>query len=148
MPATQLPHPRSKTVRFTLPATFLTIVCAHAALCADAPTTKPATTAPATTRRAVANLRSMKGWNLHAWRDDAGDTYVALVQGTNSIKSEDEISRKAVKGVDAARDKLRDLQPGQEVLIVGLKRSEKAPKDVADDLEQTCESLGLKVRQR
>jgi hypothetical protein len=135
-------------VRFALPATLLTILCAHVALSANAPTTKPATTAPATTRRGVANLRSMKGWNLHAWRDDAGDTYVALVQGTNAIKSEDEITRKAVKGMDAARDNLRDLQPGQEVLIVGLKPSEKAPKDVADDLEQACEGLGLKVRQR
>ncbi len=88
---------------------------------------------------------SMKGWELYIWRKD-GDTYFALLPGTNRLKFDDEISKAAVKGIDAIKPKLDELKPGQDVFVVGKKLMEPPSKDQAAPVVEYGKKIGLKVQ--
>jgi hypothetical protein len=88
---------------------------------------------------------SMKGWELYVWQKD-GDTYYSLMMGTNRLKTDDEIAKAAIKGLDAIKPKLDELKAGEEVFIVGKKLMEPPPKDQATPVVEYGKKLGLKVQ--
>ena len=86
---------------------------------------------PMPTPEAKGTKTSMKGWELYVWQKD-GDTHFSLLPGTNRLKTDDEITKAAVKGIGAIKPKLDELKPGQEVFVVGKKLMEPSPKDQAE----------------
>ena len=88
---------------------------------------------------------SFKGWELYVVQRD-GDTYFSLLEGTNRLKTDDEISKAAVKGIDAIKSKLDELKPGQEVFLSGNKLLTKPPKEQAAPVVEYGKKIGLKVR--
>lgn len=62
------------------------------------------------------NLTSMKGWELYSWQNSNG-WYFALVEGTNRLKTFEEISAPAVAvlGWTALERKLSRLARGEQI---------------------------------
>lgn len=102
-----------------------------------------------TTRKRKARLArtevSMKGWELYIWQQ-GGNTYFSLLEGTNRLKADDEITKAVVKGIDAIKAKLAELKAGEEVFIVGRKLTEPPPKDQATPVVEYGRKIGLKVQ--
>jgi hypothetical protein len=96
--------------------------------------------APATRQ---ASLESMKGWELYIWQDQ-GETFCSLLRGTNRLKSDDEITKAAVKGINAIKPKLDELKAGQWVTFSSRKLGDKAPQNAARELAEYCRTIGLK----
>ena len=88
---------------------------------------------------------AFKGWELYVWQDK-GDTYFSLIEGTNDLKTEKEITAAAVKGIDAIKLKLVELKSGEEVFLSGKKLLTEPPKEQADLLHEYCEKIGLKCQ--
>ena len=88
---------------------------------------------------------AFKGWELYVWQKD-GDTYFSLLEGTNRLKTDDEISKAAVKGIDAIKPKLDELKPGQEVFLSGKKLLTQPPKEQAAPVVEYGKKIGLKVQ--
>jgi hypothetical protein len=88
---------------------------------------------------------SMKGWELYVWQKD-GDTYFSLLPGTNRLKTDDEISKAAVKGIDAIKPKLDELKPSEMVFPCGRHLPDAAPKEPAKAIRDHCQKIGLDVR--
>jgi hypothetical protein len=86
----------------------------------------------------------MKGWELYIWQED-GNTCFALLMGTNRLKSDEEISKAAVKGVEAIKPGLDELKPGQRVSLHGRRRSDRAPDDPAKEVGEYGKKIGLDV---
>ena len=87
-------------------------------------------------------LKSMKGWDLYVW-EEKGDTLCSLLAGTNAEKSDDQIAKAAIKGVEAIKTELDKIEPGQHVLIMGQKRGDHPPQKAADELANYCTKIGL-----
>jgi acetyl esterase/lipase len=100
---------------------------------------KPVTTASHLAKTAV------KGWELYLWQKD-GDIYFSLLQRTDRLKSDNEITEDAAKGIDAIRRMLDELKPGQEVFVVGKKMAEPAPKGYATPIVEYGKRIGLKMQ--
>ena len=100
---------------------------------------KPATTASHLAKTAV------KGWELYLWQKD-GDICFSLLQRTDRLKSDDEITEDAAKGIDAIRRTLDELKPGQEVFVVGRKLAEPPPKAHAAPIMEYGKKIGLKMQ--
>ena len=94
--------------------------------------------------QAARTRASMKGWELYVWKQD-GDTLFSLLVGTNRLKTEEEISRAAVRGFDAIKPKLDTLKEGQYVLVHGRRFNERASEEQAKAAAEYCRELGLKV---
>jgi beta-glucanase (GH16 family) len=88
---------------------------------------------------------SMKGWELYIWQD-GGDTYFSLMVGTNRLKSDDEIARTAVKGLDAIKPKLDQLKQGQYVFVHARRLAAPAPDNRAKAIAEYCRKIGLQVQ--
>jgi hypothetical protein len=86
-----------------------------------------------------------KGWELYVWQQD-GDTCFSLLQRTNRLKSDDEITEDAAKGVDVVRRTLDELKPGQEVFVVGKKLAEPPPNGQATTIMEYGRKIGLKMQ--
>jgi beta-lactamase regulating signal transducer with metallopeptidase domain len=87
---------------------------------------------------------SLKGWELYMWEQD-GNSYFALMDGTNRLKSDEEIAKAAVKGIDGIKPKLDELQPGQDVFLRGKSFASEPPKEQASVVREYCKKVGLKV---
>ena len=85
-----------------------------------------------------------KGCELYIWQEK-GDTYFALMGGTNRLKTDTEITAAAVKGIDAIKPKLEDLRPGDQVFIVGKRLLTAPPGEPSDQVLEICKKLGLKA---
>jgi hypothetical protein len=107
-------------------------------------TLKPTDTAEPTGKTSGAKT-SFKGWELYVWQE-ASDTYFSLLLGTNRLKSDEEIKKAAVKGIDAIKPKMDELKPGQEVIIVGKKLMEPPPMDQFSPVVEYGKKIGLKVQ--
>ena len=90
-----------------------------------------------------ASLESMKGWELYVWQDQ-GETFCSLLEGTNRNKSDDEITKAAVKGINAIKPKLDELKAGEWVSISDRQGDNKPPKDAAREVADYCRKIGLK----
>jgi hypothetical protein len=88
---------------------------------------------------------SMKGWELYIWQE-GGDTNVSLMVGTNRLKSDEEITQAAVKGLDAIKPKLDELKKGQHVFVHGRRLAAPAPEDQAKAVADYCRKIGLRVQ--
>jgi hypothetical protein len=86
---------------------------------------------------------NMKGWELYVWQE-GGDIYYSLLPGTNRLKMDDEISKAAVKGLDAIKPKLGELKPGEWVFIGGRQLTDRPPQEQADLVREYCNKLGLR----
>jgi hypothetical protein len=94
-------------------------------------------------KKQAATKESFKGWELYVWEKDR-NTYYSLMVGTNRLKSDAEITRAAVKGLDAIKPKLDELKPGQSVFIWGPRLGQQAD-DVAKAVRKYCREIGLKA---
>ena len=92
-----------------------------------------------------ARKKSLKGWELYVWQQD-GTTYFSLMVGTNRLKTAEEITKSAVKGVAAIQPQLDQLQKGELVFIHGRRLGTKAPAPPARQVTEYCEKIGLKTR--
>ncbi|MEI8375615.1 MAG: family 16 glycosylhydrolase [Planctomycetota bacterium] len=88
---------------------------------------------------------SFKGWELYIWKEK-GDTYFSLMVGTNRLKTDEEISKASVKGLDAIKPKLAELNAGEEVFVVGKKLMEPPLMDQATPVIEYGKKIGLKVQ--
>jgi acetyl esterase/lipase len=86
-----------------------------------------------------------KGWELYLWQKD-GDTSFSLLPRTDRLKSDDEITEDAAKGIDAIRRTLDELKPGQQVLVVGKKLADPPPKGQATPIVEYGRKIGLKMQ--
>ena len=95
---------------------------------------------------ADASLTSMKGWELYSWRD-ANGWYFALVEGTNRLKTFEEISAPgvAVLGWTALERKLSRLATGEEILwsIRKVRGTAFPVEDRLRTIKSICEARGL-----
>lgn len=87
---------------------------------------------------------SFKGWELYIL-PDGNEWKFSLLPGTNRLKSDDEIDKAAVKGLDAIKKKLDELKSGEEVFISGDGLFKAPPKDVADELSLYGQKRDLKM---
>ena len=88
---------------------------------------------------------SFKGWELYVWQKD-GDTNFSLLEGTNRLKTDEEIAKAAVKGIEAIKPKLDELKPGQEVVVLGKNRGDTPPKDQSSKIQEYGKKIGLTVQ--
>jgi hypothetical protein len=93
---------------------------------------------PAGTRTAF------KGWELYVWQEK-DETFGSLFTGSNRNKSDEEISKAGLKGIDAIERGLREIRAGQSIVILGRKRLDAPPKDAGAKLAEFCKSIGLKA---
>ena len=100
---------------------------------------------PMPTPKTTGTKTSFKGWELHIWQND-GETYFSLLLGTNRLKTEDEIAKAAVKGIDAIKLKLDELKPGEYVFVGGKKLTELPSKDQAATVVEYGKKAGLKMQ--
>jgi len=87
---------------------------------------------------------SLKGWELYIWQDH-GNIYSSLLVGTNRLKTDEEISQAAVKGLDAIKPRLDELKGDQYVSVLGRNRNERAPEDQAKVITEYCRKIGLET---
>ena len=88
---------------------------------------------------------SMKGWELYVW-EDKGDTYFSLLEGTNRLKSNVEITAAAVKGIEVIKPKLDKLKPGQDVFLSGKKLLTAPPREPSDQVLEFCKKIDVKAQ--
>ena len=88
---------------------------------------------------------SFKGWESYVWQKD-GDTNFSLLEGTNRLKTDEEIAKAAVKGIEAIKPKLDELKPGQEVVVLGKNRGDTPPKDQVSKVQEYGKKIGLTVQ--
>jgi hypothetical protein len=93
-------------------------------------------------------LRSFKGWELYIWQGDGNDgqTYYSLMQGTNDLKSDERIAKAAVKGLEAIKGKLSELETGQTVTICGRRHGDAASGELSAPVEAYCRKMALKAQ--
>ena len=104
----------------------------------------PVQGAPLGEVKKVGTLKSMKGWELYIWQED-GQTLYSLLVGTNRNKTDDEITKAAVKGVEDIKPKLAALNAGEYITICGHKHADHPPKTAADELAEYCKKVDLKA---
>jgi len=88
---------------------------------------------------------SFKGWELYIWQQDS-DTHFSLLLGTNRSKTDTEIVTAAVKGIDAIKPKLDELEAGETVFPCGRCLAGQAPEGPAKEIRTYCRKLGLDVQ--
>ena len=88
---------------------------------------------------------AMKGWELRIWQEK-GDTYFSLLPGTNRLKTDGEITKASVKGIEAIKAKLDELKFEEMVIISGTRKTGSPPRDQANQVREYCKRIGLKVR--
>ena len=101
-------------------------------------TNKPATQ-PARTKT------NEKGWELRIW-EEKDQTCYALLPGTNRLKADEEITKAAVKDLDALKKQLMELKEGQELFLMGFAMTDQPPAGTADAVIKYCDKIGLKVQ--
>jgi hypothetical protein len=94
------------------------------------------------TSKSPGTKTSFKGWELYIWQQD-GDTYYSLMPGTNRLKTDEEISKAAVKGLDAIKPKLEEVKAGEMVFIHGKRMAAPPPPEQAKLVREYCRKLGL-----
>lgn len=88
---------------------------------------------------------SLKGWELYIWRQ-GDETHFSLMVGTNRLKTDEEIAKSAVKGLEAVKPKLDQLKKGEELFLHGRRLTEKAPAEEAEMITDYSEKIGLKAQ--
>lgn len=90
---------------------------------------------------------SMKGWELYSWQPENNQWRFVLVVGTNRLKSNEEIlsNSSAVNGVERIKDKLAQLQKGEQVFWAAPPDSpfRLPPPSIIQDLEAVLASRGV-----
>ena len=89
-------------------------------------------------------IRSLQGWELYVWRQESS-TYFSLLAGSNRTKTDEEIGRTAVKGMDSIRSRLDQLKPGETISILGRRATGRPPRDAAQTIAEYCRRIGLQV---
>ncbi len=79
---------------------------------------------------------AFKGWELYIWEENGGP-YFALMERTSFLKPKADIDKAAVRGFDAIKRKLDELEPGESIVIRGTGPS--------DQVLEYCKKLGLKA---
>ena len=87
---------------------------------------------------------SMKGWELYVWTQN-GETNVSLLPGTNRMKRTEEITKAAVKGIEAIKPRLDELKAGENVFIHGRQLPEQPPAEQGREVAAYCKKIGLKT---
>jgi polyhydroxybutyrate depolymerase len=100
---------------------------------------------PMPTLKTTGTKTAFKGWELYNWQDK-GDTYFSLMEGTNKLKTDEEITKAAVKGIDAIKPRLDELKAGETVSFSGRKLLTEPPKKQAAPLMEYGKKIGLKVQ--
>ena len=93
----------------------------------------------------IAKKTSFKAWELYIWEQD-GTIFYCLMVGTNRIKTDDEIAGSAVKGFEAIKSKLDQLQEGESVFVHGRRLAARPPSASAKAVTEYCEKIGLRAR--
>ena len=84
-----------------------------------------------------------KGWELYVWEEN-DEIYYSLILGTNRLKTEAEIIRVSVKGIDAIKPKLDKLRSGQTITIWGNRFSITPSNDI--EVQEYCKKIGLVIQ--
>lgn len=71
-----------------------------------------------TTGKSTSPQRSMKGFDMYAWKKD-GNIFFTLLPGTNRIKTLEEIYniKNAVEGMSAIENKINEIDTGEYVFL-------------------------------
>jgi hypothetical protein len=85
---------------------------------------------------------SFKGWESYVWQQD-GDNYFSLLPGTDRIKTDEETSNGAVKGIEAIKPKLDELKVGEIISIHGKRLATPPPHEQAVLVQEYCRKIGL-----
>jgi hypothetical protein len=104
---------------------------------------------------AAENLKSMKGWDLYSWRVGKAVHY-ALLEGTNRLKTADEILKADLGNVEAVKAKLSELAAGEQIVWnnqVGIENASGGPSiklslpahKIKKDLFDLCREHQLKL---
>ena len=92
--------------------------------------------------------RSMKGYELYSWYK-AGGWQFALVEGTNRIKTYDEIAVPdvSVEGIDALKDRLAQLSAGELVFWSAgrVPGTTLPPSRTIEAVVEFCEQHGIRL---
>ncbi len=91
-------------------------------------------------------IRSLKGWELYIWRQESG-IYFSLLTGTIRVKTDEEIGRSAVQGIETIKSRLDQLMPGETIAILGRRITGRPPMDAAQTVAEYCRKIGLKTVQ-
>jgi hypothetical protein len=86
----------------------------------------------------------MTGWELYVWQQ-TGTAHFSLLPGSRRLKTDDEIARTAVRGIDSIKPRLDQLKTGETVVILGRRASGRPPRDDARTVTEYCNKIGLKV---
>src|SRR5688572_7450569 len=70
------------------------------------------------TSKNIAPLKSMKGFDLYAWKKH-GNIFFTLLRGTNRNKTSEEIydTKIAVEGISAIKTKINDIDSGEYIFL-------------------------------
>jgi hypothetical protein len=94
-----------------------------------------------------AKLR-FKGVELYSWKDKGGDWEFVLLDGTNRLKTEDEVrsAKDRARGVEALRKTLSRLAIGEQILwthpIVGF---EFPPASIVKEIKKAAEDVKVEL---
>jgi len=88
--------------------------------------------------------QSPTGWELYVWQQ-TGTAHFSLLPGSRRIKTDDEIARPAVRGIEAIQPRLDQLKAGETIVILGRRAPGRPPRDDARAVSEYCRKIGLKV---
>lgn len=87
---------------------------------------------------------SMKGFELYTWQED-GQWFFALLEGTNRLKTDEEIlsSARYLNEAQDLQETLKRLSPGQFVTWIALEAFPLPDEATISQVEQACRDLEL-----
>lgn len=90
------------------------------------------------------NLTSMKGWELYSW-ESSGTWSFALVQGTNRLKTSEEIFSERVVGLAHLKGELCRLAQGEAVFWLRnrVPGTSMPPPEIVLQIKEYCREFGL-----
>lgn len=100
-----------------------------------------AVTPPAT--QAARTKTNEKGWELRVWQDK-DQTFYSLMQGTNRLKTDEEITKSAVKTLDEFKKQLDEVKEGESLFFTGHPGTE-PPQATTDAVIDYCKKIALQV---
>ena len=91
---------------------------------------------------------AMKGYELYSWQSQ-GNWYFSLLEGTNRLKSIEEIMKPDARliGIDGLKQALEYLPPGEQVfwIIREIPGLSMPPDSVVDEIRVFCDQFGLQL---
>jgi hypothetical protein len=88
--------------------------------------------------------RSMKGYELYSWQD-GGSWQFSLLVGTNRNKTIAEVTAPATRlaGVEALKNQLKQLAPGEWVIVSTVPGLSLPPEPIVADIRAYCAERSL-----